>query len=148
MTVTGATSFTGATSITGATSFTGGPTVTASQTQTHTPSSATLTASYRLSDAGSYRSGSESGASDVSFADSPSTLSRAQEIRRRGALSLRSYTSGYQTDASASQSDRDGQNRSPVGNGTGPGPGRRPAPVVAVPGAGRGPFFPHLSVRE
>lgn len=47
MTVTGATSLTGATSVTGATSFTGGPTASASQT--HTPSSATLTASYRLS---------------------------------------------------------------------------------------------------
>ncbi|KJA12769.1 hypothetical protein HYPSUDRAFT_210140 [Hypholoma sublateritium FD-334 SS-4] len=52
---------------------------------------------YRLSDAGPYR-----GAADVSFADSPLTLSRTQEIRRRCVASLCSYTSGCQTDASAS----------------------------------------------
>ncbi|KJA14303.1 hypothetical protein HYPSUDRAFT_208800 [Hypholoma sublateritium FD-334 SS-4] len=68
MTATGATNLRSATSLISATNLTGGPTASASQT--HTPSSATLTASYRLSDAGSYR-----GASDVSFAESPSTLS-------------------------------------------------------------------------
>jgi hypothetical protein len=40
-----------------------------------------------------------SAGSDISFADSPSTLSRAREIRRRFAGTVRTYSLGNQTDA-------------------------------------------------
>ena len=64
-------------------------------TMTFTPSS------YCLTESASLRSGD----SDISFADSPFTLSRAREIRRRVACaSSRSYSSGYQMEALQSNS--------------------------------------------
>jgi hypothetical protein len=85
-------------------------------TATFTPSS-----SYRLTESGSIRSGD----SDISFADSPSTLSRAREIKRRVAgTSSRSHSSGYQTEVSQSNSsdkENDGNmsgSRTPTGSFT------------------------------
>lgn len=82
-----------------------------------------LTTNYCSSDAWSYRS--ESGLSDASFADSPSTFSRAQEIRRRGAArsgqvsqverhtTTSMYTSGSTHDSLGARS------RTPTGTYTG-----------------------------
>jgi hypothetical protein len=67
---------------------------------TFTPSS------FRLTESGSFRSGDF----DISFADSPSTLSRTREIRRRVAGTSRSHSSGYQTEASQSNNNSDKEN--------------------------------------
>ncbi|KAF8958935.1 hypothetical protein BDZ97DRAFT_1761747 [Flammula alnicola] len=115
---------------TGLTSITGGITTATSETQV-APS--TLTSTYRLSDSGSYRSED----SDVSFADSPSTLSRAREIRRRSSQSDRdnegsedgtrtptgSYTPGSAGSSlsgshSRSGSSLEGRSRTPTGSYT------------------------------
>ena len=77
---------------------------------TFTPStfaSSALTPSYGFTEVSS----THSAGSDVSFADSPSTLSRAREIRRRFAGTARTYSSGYLTDASRSESERDNDDR-------------------------------------
>ena len=68
--------------------------LTAANSETQVPTATFTLPSYRLTESGSFRSGD----SDISFADSPSTLSRAREIRRRG--TSRSHSSGYQTEAS------------------------------------------------
>ena len=76
-------------------------TVTTANSETQVPTTAFSPSSYRLTESGSFRSGD----SDISFADSPSTLSRTREIRRRVAGGTsRSHSSGYQTDASQSNS--------------------------------------------
>jgi hypothetical protein len=74
-------------------------TLTASTTAiSQVPTTAFTPSSYRLTESGSFRSGD-------SFADSPSTLSRARDIRRRVAGGTsRSHSSGYQTEASQSSS--------------------------------------------
>ena len=91
---------------------------------TFTPSTlatSALTPSYGFTEFSSSRSAG----SDVSFADSPSTLSRAKEIRRRFAGTARTYSSGYQTDASRSESEResedhqDDESRTPSGTARG-----------------------------
>ena len=78
--------------------------LTTANSETQVPTTAFTPSSYRLTESGSIRSGD----ADISFADSPSTLSRAREIRRRVAGGTsKSYSSGYQTDASRSDnSDR------------------------------------------
>jgi len=74
---------------------------TTSETQlpsTFTPSTfatSALTPSYGFTEV----SLTHSAGSDISFADSPSTLSRAREIRRRFAGTARTYSLGNQTDA-------------------------------------------------
>jgi len=70
--------------------------------------------SYHLTESGSFRNGN----SDVSFANSPSTLSRAREIRRRVAGTSRSHSSGYQTEASQSNSSDKENDESIAGSRT------------------------------
>ena len=72
--------------------------LTTAVSETQVPTTTFTPSSYRLTETASSRSGD----SDVSFADSPSTLSRAREIRRRVAGTSRSYSSGYQTGGSQS----------------------------------------------
>ncbi|CAA7269900.1 unnamed protein product [Cyclocybe aegerita] len=110
-----------------------GPTTATSPTQV---SSSTFTSTYRpLTGSGSSRNGD----SELSFADSPSTLSRAREIRRRVAGTSRSYSSGYQTEGSHSSSDKEnddarGGSRTPTGSYT-PGSGS-----LSLSGRGSGSY--------
>ena len=82
--------------------------------ETQVPTTAFSPSSYRLTESGSFRSGE----SDVSFADSPSTLSRAREIRRRVAGTSKSNSFGYQTDASQSNSSDKENDESMTGSRT------------------------------
>ena len=93
-------------------------TSTTSETQllsTFTPSTLATSAlmpSYGFTEVSS----THSAGSNVSFADSLSTLSRAREICRRFAGTARTYSSGYLTDASHSESER--ENEDHEGNGS------------------------------
>jgi hypothetical protein len=80
--------------------------LTTANSETQVPTTTFTPSSYCLTESGSFRSGD----SDISFADSPSTLSRAREIRRRVAGTSRSHSSGYQTEASQSNSSDDKEN--------------------------------------
>jgi hypothetical protein len=94
--------------------------LTTANSETQVPTTAFSPSSYRLTESGSFRSGD----SDISFADSPSTLSRAREIRRRVAGTSRSHSSGYQTEVSqSSSSDKENDesmsgSRTPTGSYT------------------------------
>lgn len=75
--------------------------LTTANSKTQVPTTTFTLSSYRLMESASLRSGD----SNISFANSPSTLSRAREIRRRVAhTSLRLYSSGYQMEALQSNS--------------------------------------------
>jgi hypothetical protein len=74
---------------------------------TQVPSSTTFTSTFLGSDYDS----------EASFAQSPSTLSRARVIRRRVASTARSASSGYQTEVSRSSSDKENED-SVSGSGT------------------------------
>ena len=56
-------------------------------------------------------SSTHSTSSDVSFTDLPLTLSQAREIHQRFAGTARTYSSGYLTDASHSESERENEDR-------------------------------------
>ena len=89
--------------------------LTTANSETRVPTTAFTPSSYRLTESGSIRSGD----SDISFADSPSTLSRAREIRRRVAGGTsRSHLSGYQTEVSQSNSSDKENDESTSGSRT------------------------------
>ena len=81
--------------------------------ETQVPTTTFTPSSYCLTESGSFRSRD----SDISFADSPSTLSRAREIKRRVAGgTLRSQSSGYQMEASQSNGSDKENDESMSGN--------------------------------